>query len=350
MREPSAPCDAGSPIRLGVVGLGDIWNSQAEALRLSPHFILAAAADNDPTRGTRIPSNIPFFADHRRLLSLGSVDAVLVSTPLDSHFGIARDALSSGLPVLLEKPATENYDDLVALYSIASASGALLVAAFHAAFGLDVRWAAEYLRSEEGSRLGPLTSFWSGFFDPYASEDKTQHRFESLKGSWIDSGVNALSVLALFTDLSSLKVCDSIPTVLLPNQGETAAVVVLGACTPGAESTIHGLIETSWLLGASHKSTVLAFGATDTYLHLDHTSQIARVFKAGVCHRREDCGGGRDRLVNHYTGVFEDFATRVRIRQDNEKVSLQIHRLLFQASKIASKRRARRRCLTPRCS
>jgi len=340
MRELSVPEHTRNALRIGVVGLGDIWRWQAEALRLLPHFVLAAGADKDTTRATRIPDGIPFFADHRGILSLDSIDALVVSTPLDSHFNIARDALSNGVHVLLEKPATENYDDLESLYSITSARGGMLVVGYHAAFASDVRWAAEYLRSGEGSRLGPLTSFWAGFFDPYTSEEEPNRRFKSLRGSWMDSGVNALSVLAVFTDLSSLRVYNSTTTILLPNQGDMHAVVELGAPTSSSQSTIHGLIETNWLLGANHKSTVLTFGATNTYLHLDHTTQIARVFTAGVCHHRKDCGGGRDRLVNHYTGVFEDFATRVRMRQDNKKVSLEIHRLLFQASELAARLKA----------
>jgi predicted dehydrogenase len=44
-----------------------------------------------------------WFTDHRALLALG-VDGVIVATPHDTHFELARDALEAGADVLVEKP------------------------------------------------------------------------------------------------------------------------------------------------------------------------------------------------------------------------------------------------------
>jgi predicted dehydrogenase len=43
------------------------------------------------------------FTDHRRLLEAG-VDGVVIATPHDTHFALARDALDAGADVLVEKP------------------------------------------------------------------------------------------------------------------------------------------------------------------------------------------------------------------------------------------------------
>jgi predicted dehydrogenase len=318
-------------IRLGVVGLGNIWNWQEKSLGLSPRFILVAAADHDPTKAMNIPNSIPFFPDHRGILSIQALDAILISTSVNSHFEIARDALSRGIPVLLEKPATTCYSDLKELYSIASSNRSLLVIAYHAAFALDVRWAEHYIHQGQGSALGPITSAWSGFFDPYASEEDPHRRFRSLGGSWMDSGVNALSVLATFTDLSAIEVSNSVRTTLPPYESDarTIATMIKPASTRQFPRRI--VIETNWLLGSNHKSTILTFETSGSYIHLDHTRQTVSIFKCGRRDQIEDCSRGRDRLVNQYVGVFEDFANRLDGFIDNRERSLQIHRLLFDA-------------------
>lgn len=324
------------PIRLGIVGLGSNWEWQSKALSFMPQFRIAAAADTDKTREVLIPYSVPFCLDYREMLCREDVDAVVISTPLPARFEIASDALVKGFPVLLEKPAANSTHDLRELYAIASESGALLVVAYQASFAMDVRWTARYLKYGEGACFGPLTGFWAGFYDPYASEDKAGRMYASLGGSWMGSGASALSVLAAFTNLSNLEVTSSTTTELPPSQSDARTVVGLGAPASEGAATLQGSIETNWLLGASQRSTVLSFRTMGTYIHVDHTNETVRVFQGDRCRRHEDCGIGRNLQLNHYGGVFDDFASRLRTWRDNRALSLEIHRLLFNARDFVS--------------
>jgi predicted dehydrogenase len=63
---------------------------------------LAAAAQRHPT--------VRVCADPRDLIDDPAVDAVVVATPVASHFALAQAALRAGKPVLVEKPLTDTSD------------------------------------------------------------------------------------------------------------------------------------------------------------------------------------------------------------------------------------------------
>ncbi len=93
--------------RVGVIGAG--WwatSYHLPALVGHPHAEVVAIADLDGRKATEAArrSGVPAaFTDHRQLLAL-SLDGVVVATPHDTHYALARDALEAGVDVLVEKP------------------------------------------------------------------------------------------------------------------------------------------------------------------------------------------------------------------------------------------------------
>jgi UDP-2-acetamido-3-amino-2,3-dideoxy-glucuronate N-acetyltransferase len=60
--------------------------------------------------------DIPMDADYQTVLADPSLDAVVISTPAETHYGLARQAIESGKDVLVEKPMTlrcEETEDLI---------------------------------------------------------------------------------------------------------------------------------------------------------------------------------------------------------------------------------------------
>lgn len=94
-----------STVRLGVVGLGAMGTHHARSVfqGLVPGCGLAAVCDRHQSAATEF-TDIPWFQNPSALIRSGSVDAVLVSTPHDSHVEIGIAALKAGLHVLVEKP------------------------------------------------------------------------------------------------------------------------------------------------------------------------------------------------------------------------------------------------------
>ncbi len=95
-----------STVRLGIVGLGAMGSGHARTILggLVPRCELSAICDRKKSVANADFPGIPFFQDPAALIRSGTADAVLVSTPHDSHAEIGIAALQAGLHVLVEKP------------------------------------------------------------------------------------------------------------------------------------------------------------------------------------------------------------------------------------------------------
>ncbi len=98
-------------IRTGIVGYGywgpNLARAVADSGALSVEMI-ADFSDAALERASRRHPSTRMTTDWRSLVSDPSVDAVLVATPVNTHFEIALAALKAGKHVLVEKPMTEN--------------------------------------------------------------------------------------------------------------------------------------------------------------------------------------------------------------------------------------------------
>jgi predicted dehydrogenase len=97
-------------IRTGIVGYGYWGPNLARAVADSAIASVAMIADMSPAAldraGRRHPST-RLVGDWRELVADPAVDAVMVATPVHTHFEIAVAALRAGKHVLVEKPMTD---------------------------------------------------------------------------------------------------------------------------------------------------------------------------------------------------------------------------------------------------
>ena len=116
-------------LRIGVVGLGLRKTLAVEAHRPGKGAQIVAACDTDPTAldwarsafGTEVMTTSSFDA-----LLATPLDAVMVLTPDDTHIKLGLQALTAGLPTLIEKPLAITPNDCDALLSAAHRHGARL--------------------------------------------------------------------------------------------------------------------------------------------------------------------------------------------------------------------------------
>ena len=105
------------PLRIAVVGVGHLGRHHARILSTLPGAELVAVVDTNRARAEEIAAangTQPFF-DYRDVL--GRVDAVTLAVPTDLHCEIALPFLSSGVPVLVEKPMARSLgeaDEMIA--------------------------------------------------------------------------------------------------------------------------------------------------------------------------------------------------------------------------------------------
>lgn len=105
-------------LRFGVVGWGYWGPKIARNLESLPRAMVTMIADADERRLASLASNQSWVRSTTEVESLfrSDVDAVVIATPVRTHYQLAKRALSFGKHVLVEKPLTADIaeaDDLV---------------------------------------------------------------------------------------------------------------------------------------------------------------------------------------------------------------------------------------------
>jgi len=145
-------------IRAAVVGVGYLGRFHAQKYAQAAGCELVAVVDARAEAREQVAKELGAepLADARELI--GRVDAVSVVTPTPAHFGIAKDFLSAGVHVLVEKPITETPAEASALIELARARNLVLQVGHLERFNAAILAAEPYLtapRFIECHRLAP---------------------------------------------------------------------------------------------------------------------------------------------------------------------------------------------------
>jgi predicted dehydrogenase len=120
---------ASDRVRLGIIGPGARGQElMKDALKL-PNAEFVAAADVYTRRhdeAKALARGIKTFNDHRRLLELKDVDAVLVATPLHCHARHFLDTVAAGKDLFCEKTMTWSIEEAEACRAAARASNRVI--------------------------------------------------------------------------------------------------------------------------------------------------------------------------------------------------------------------------------
>lgn len=114
--------DPGRPrVRVGVIGCGYWGPHLVRNLHEITEAELLAVSDLRPERldyvATRYPG-VCLLSEYRDLLAT-DVDAVVVATPIHTHYAVAREALLAGKHVLVEKPLATSVTEAAHLVALA---------------------------------------------------------------------------------------------------------------------------------------------------------------------------------------------------------------------------------------
>jgi predicted dehydrogenase len=112
-------------IRVGIIGLGVIGAFYRKAVVDHPGTSLVAVCDLRPE--LLVDATVG-YTDHRRMLAVASMDAVIVTVPNDTHHAVCRDALDAGVAVCVEKPLATTLADA---YDLDRRARGRLFTAFH---------------------------------------------------------------------------------------------------------------------------------------------------------------------------------------------------------------------------
>lgn len=318
-------------ISLGIIGLGNVAKAQINALTRQKRFKLVATYDLDPKKATLSPEGSIFYDTLDAFLSAPGLQIILISTPNESHFGLAMRGLEAGIPVIVEKPVCDNIRDLATLRDTARKREVQCFAALHFATAYEVMWLEANIATLTKD-FGELTGFVAQFYDPYIYNDQLASPAKSLQCAWLDSAINSLSVIDRFIPCSKVSVIGA----------QRLALEVVGREEIQASGYFHfprssgavgaGIIDTNWYLKTNAKTTRFIFDESHTEIVLEHVAQrvFARRGDSLLWDKRFD--DGQSRLANHYVGVFSHIAEQIDANNgDNLDAAYELHRVLFQA-------------------
>ena len=119
-----------SRVRVGVIGCGYWGPHLVRNLHEITEAELLAVSDLRPERleyvGSRYPG-VRLLSDHHDLLAT-DIDAVVIASPIHTHYTLAREALLAGKHVLVEKPLATNVEEAADLVTVARRRRRVLMA------------------------------------------------------------------------------------------------------------------------------------------------------------------------------------------------------------------------------
>lgn len=148
-------------VRIGLIGCGGIGVLRAQALAKNAAFRLTAVADVDAQRASAFAAQYKAASekDWAAMLRRPDVDAVIISTPPDSHAEIAIAALQAGKHVLCEKPLARTPEECRQMLDAAQSSRRTLATGFNYRFYPSVMKAREFFDSGAIGDLDHIRSY-----------------------------------------------------------------------------------------------------------------------------------------------------------------------------------------------
>lgn len=153
-------------VKYGIIGCGAIAQRRhIPECQANPDSLLVALAEFNPERCDELGKKhgVKSFCDHKDLLKLDEIDAVVVSGPNSLHAPQTIDALNAGKHVLCEKPMSVTRDEAKAMIDAAKKNKKFLM------IGLNQRLMPPHVRAKEilqTGRLGKVLSFRTAFKHP----------------------------------------------------------------------------------------------------------------------------------------------------------------------------------------
>lgn len=280
-------------IRVAIIGYGYASKTfHAPLISGTPGMTLAAVSSSDEGKVRIDWPAVPVVAEPRQLLDDPNIDLIVIPTPNDTHFPLAKAALEAGKHVVVDKPFTVTLSQARELDAVARSRGRLL-SVFH-----NRRWDSDFLTVKSLINEGLLgeVCYFESHFDRYRPQirDRWRERGGPGSGIWFDLGPHLLDqAICLFG---------------LP----VSMTVDLAQLRPGAQSTdyFHAVlvypqrrvILHATLLAAAETARFIVHGSRGSYIKYGLDPQEERL-KNGERLPQEDWGYDmRDGILTRVDG------------------------------------------------
>lgn len=247
---------AASPIRLAIVGSGNIASTHAAAVKLVPEAELAAVCSRNGEKARELAqgSTAQVFDSVERLLTEGNVDGLLIATPSGAHADSVLPALRAGRHVLCEKPLEINSERVSSMIEEASRQGVILAGFFPMRFGAGAEAIHQAMQAKRFGRVAFLSARvkWWRDMDYYSDSSWRGTRKLDGGGALINQGIHAVDLLqwigGTVSDVSAyagtlahegIEVEDTLSASLRFTHGALGTIEASTACYPGLDISLE---------------------------------------------------------------------------------------------------------------
>lgn len=238
-------------IRVGLIGYGYASKTfHAPLIAGTVGLELAAISSSDESKVKADWPGVRVVAEPRHLFNDPAIDLIVIPTPNDTHFPLAKAALEAGKHVVVDKPFTVTLSQARELDALARSLGRVL-SVFH-----NRRWDSDFLTLKALLADGALgeVAYFESHFDRFRPQVLDRWREQAGPGSgiWYDLGAHLLDqALTLFglpvsltVDLAQLrpgaKATDYFHAVLNYPQRRVVLHGTLLAAAESARYIVHG--------------------------------------------------------------------------------------------------------------
>jgi predicted dehydrogenase len=302
-----------------IVGVGAAGTVHAKALEGFPDAAVIAGVDIDQSRiltfrGQRVPVYPTVFDTTNRGLD---PDIVVIATSTQSHRQVCSEVTEHypQAAVIVEKPAADNLADARKMIDYGGKQPVNVT--YHMAFSPEVDWALGQV-SAKAELLDSPVAIESWFTDPYqAGLAAAQERFGT---SWIDSGINALSVIERFARL--------VERTSLRQIGDTSKSTFEGSfICQLQENRLPAIVLTSWYSTAPTRTTRIRY-SSGAELVMDHNAVAGYLLANGEAADMYGSDGIVPRREAHYKAWYQSWLVDKR-QIFSRDTSLRLHELLL---------------------
>ena len=196
-------------LKFGLIGTGGIAQTYAQAFQTSDCCKLVAVADinKDSAKAFAELFAAKSFGDYKTLAETSEIDAVIISTPPNTHPEIAMYFMNRGVNVLCEKPLCLSVAEARAMIETAEKTGVVFTMATKFRYCADVIKAKAILAS---GVLGEVVQFENAFTAKVDMSKRWNSNREIAGGGvLIDNGTHSVDIIRYFlgaiTDVLALE-------------------------------------------------------------------------------------------------------------------------------------------------
>lgn len=240
-----------NPLRVALVGCGDIAPTHGEALQKTQRARLVACMDLNQASAQSLGEKygIPHTTSLDELLAREDVDLVTIATPAFTHLDVTLRAAAAGKAVLCEKPLAANLEDADAMLETCAEAGVPLSTCFPLRYLGAAKWTRELL---DTGALGEIAyirmlnlgekkeSYWTGGFSGRTVTDWRKSKSASGGGIVITNLVHHLDLARAITGLEAARAYAEVGTFATDVEVED-----IGLATLRYENDAIGLVEGS---------------------------------------------------------------------------------------------------------